>query len=129
VSKGIEAYYEYLRNRLTGKGYKPIQTIQPLQLAFFKRGVLNAPYIIAVKDMSKTTDRPKEILSQVEEWFNQYVGGGGGNGLIMFVYNQTLAMDLDEIKSISGIVYAGAHDLFTGKHWVSGYWEQDLYDD
>ncbi len=128
MTKDIAAYYEYLRTRLSQKKYKQVEPPPPLQMAFFKHGALNIPYVIGVKDARKTTDSPKKIVGHVEEWFSEIIGNSG-SGLIMFVYDHPLATAIEEIEAISGRVYAGAHDLFTGRHWVSGYWEQDLYDD
>jgi hypothetical protein len=36
---------------------------------------------------------------------------------------------IEEIQKISGYVIAGAHDLHTGRHWLSNHlgWEQEIY--
>lgn len=126
----ISAFYQWLRARLAHKGYAELGPVRPLDLAFFKHATLNLPSVIAVIDTAHTTNTPTEIFQQVEDWFQKMVGIGAG--ALLFIYHSPPPITaIEEIQKIGGQVVAGAHDLHTGKHWLSNYMnlEQVIYGD
>jgi hypothetical protein len=125
----LDQFYAWIRRRLAQKAYAEIGPVQPLDLAFFKHGALNLPYVIAVIDIAHISNTPTEIFKRVEQWFQQ-LHGQTGAGCLLFVYHITPAVTrVEEIQKISGYVIAGAHDLHTGRHWLSNHlgWEQEIY--
>ncbi|MGH8612607.1 MAG: hypothetical protein ACREYF_11390 [Gammaproteobacteria bacterium] len=100
-------FYDWLRTRLTQKiekKYAEIGPVAPLDLAFFKHGALNLPYVIAVADTSHISNTPAEIFQQVENWFQQ-LHGNTGAGCLLFVYQTAPAVTtIEEIQKIGGFV-------------------------
>lgn len=124
-----QQFYRWLRTRLAQKAYAEIGPGQPLDLAFFKHGALSLPYVIAVMDTAYTSNTPTEIFQRVEQWLQQ-LHGNTGAACLLFVYHSTPAVTrIEEIQKIGGYVTAGAHDLHTGRHWLSNHlgWEQEIY--
>lgn len=122
-------FYAWLRARLAQKKYAEIGPVPPLDLAFFKHGALNLPYVIAVTDTAHISNTPTEISQRVENWLQQ-MHGRTGAGCLIFVYHGAPAVTtIEEIQKIGGYMTAGAHDLHTGKHWLSNHlnWEQEIY--
>jgi hypothetical protein len=111
-------FFDWLRKRLTQrieKKYAEIGPVAPLDLAFFKHGALNLPYVIAVADASHISNTPSEIFQQVEGWFKKLLGTTG-KGCLLFVYQTAPAVTtIEEIQKIDSFVTAGAHDLHTGQ--------------
>lgn len=127
--QSLDQFYTWLRRRLAHKAYAAIGPVQPLDQAFFKHGALNLPYVVAVIDTAYTSNTPTEIFKRVEQWFHQ-LHGNTGAGCLLFVYHSPPAVTrVEEIQKISGYVTAGAHDLQTGRHWLSNHlgWEQEIY--
>src|SRR3979409_1326691 len=118
-NQGTLQFYAWLRARLAQKEYAEIGAVPPLDLAFFKHGALNLPYVIAVTDTAHISNTPTEIFQRVEHWFQQ-LHGRTGAGCLLFVYHVAPPVTtIEEIQRIGGYVTAGAHDLHTGKHWLS----------
>src|SRR5687768_17472999 len=131
----ISEFYNWLRGRLAQKNYTELRPVQPLNLAFSKQGALSLPYVIAVVDTSHVTNTPTEIFQRVEGWMLKTVGRTGA-GVLLFVYQSPPPVTtVEEIQKIgaggagNGQVIAGAHDLHTGRHWLSNHlnWEQEIY--
>ncbi len=115
--------------RLTQKGYAAIGTVQPLDAAFFKAGVLGQPYVIAFVDTAHVANTPTEIVQRVEGWVHQLIGHQGA-ACIMFIYHGAPAVTtVEEIQKIGNYFTCGAHDLHTGRHWLVPTlgWDRDIY--
>jgi hypothetical protein len=121
--------YDSLRARLAQQGYAEIGPVPPLDLAFFKLGAPNLPYVIAVVDTAHISNTPIEIFHRAESWLQQ-MHGRTGAACLLFVYHGAPSITtLEEIQAIGGYVTAGFHDLHTGRHWLANHlgWEQDIY--
>ncbi len=122
-------FTQWLRSRLSGKGYAEIGAVQPLDCAFSKHGALNLPYVVAVVDTAHVTNTPSEIFDRIENWLAQLHGTTGAACLIFLFHGAPTITTVEEIQKIGGYVTAGAHDLHTGKHWLANHtnWEQEIY--
>jgi hypothetical protein len=130
--QSIAEFCASLRARLRKKGYSiELRPPPPLDLAMMKHGALNLPWLVAVTDASHSTDLPTTTFQRVEDWVRQTVGTTGG-AILLFVYVQPTAAVVDDIQQLGTSQFvAGAHDLFTGRHWVPTTmgWPQELYDE
>jgi hypothetical protein len=127
--QNTQQFYGWLRKRVAQKGYAEIGPVSPLDLAFFKHGALSLPYVIAVTDTAHTLNTPTQIFQRVEQWLQQ-LHGYTGAGCLLFVYHSPPAViTIEEIQQIGGYVTAGAHDLHSGRHWLSNGsgWKQEIY--
>ena len=122
-------FYQWLQAKLAKKGYNPVGTVQPLDVAFFKLGALSLPYVIAVVDASQTTNTPTEIFERVKDWFKQLHGRTGAGCLLFVDHGAPSITAIEEIQKIGGYITAGAHDLHSGKHWLSDHlnWRNEIY--
>jgi len=135
--QNLSGFYKWLRARLAQKEYTELGPVQPLEIAFFKHGALGLPYIIGVVDTGSISNTPTEIFQRVEKWFQKMIGHTGA-GVLIFIYHSTRPVTtIEEIQKIgsggagNGQVIAGAHDLHTGRHWLSNHmgWEQEIYEE
>lgn len=124
-------FYEWLNTRLTNKGYVEIGHMAPVDRVFLKHGALNLPYVIAIIDTAHVSNTPSEIFERIENWLSQLHGATGAACIIFLYHGTPLVTTIEEIQGIGGYVTAGAHDLRTGKHWLSNHlnWEQEIYGD
>jgi hypothetical protein len=130
TNQDFSAFCQSLQSRLTRKAYSLLPPVAPLDIAFFKHGALNLPYVIAAVDTGHVTNTPTQIFQRVEPWFGQLTGRTGA-GVILFVYRATPSITtVEEIQKLGNSqLIAGAHDLQSGKHWLSNLlnWEQEIY--
>jgi hypothetical protein len=128
----ISAFYTWLQRRVAQKGYAALGPVSPLDVAFSKQGALNLPYVIAAVDTGHVANTPTEIFQRVEPWFRQ-LSGRTGAGVLLFVYQTAPSITtVEEIQKLGNSqLTAGAHDLHSGKHWLSNIlnWEQEIYGD
>lgn len=133
----ITEFHNSLKARLEKKDYGELPPAEPLEIAFLKRDILGSPYVFAVVDTGTIANTPTEIFLRVEKWFQTLIGRSGA-GVLLFVYHSPPAITtIEEIQKIgsggagNGQVIAGAHDLKTGRHWLSNHmgWEQTIYED
>ncbi len=106
--------------------------VSPLDVAFFRQGALNLPYVIAALDTGHVTNTATEIFQRVEPWFHQLIGRTGA-GVLLFIHRTTPSITtVEEIQKLGNSqMIAGVHDLHSGKHWLSNIlnWEQEIYGD
>jgi hypothetical protein len=119
-------FYQWLRARLTQKGYVEIGAVQPIDLAFLKASAFGN-HVIGVIDTSRGTDSPTQMLQGTEKWFQQ-MRGTAGAGCLLFLYHGP-PNALAEIEKIGGYMTAGAHNLHSGEHWLAMHhgFERDIY--
>jgi hypothetical protein len=122
-------FFQWLQARLTQKEYAPIGPVHPLDVAFFKHGALNAPYIVAAVDTAHVSNTPVEIFQQVEGWLQKFLGHTGAACLLFVYHGEPGVNTVKAIQGIGGYVTAGAHDLHTGEHWLANHlgWEGEIY--
>jgi hypothetical protein len=131
-NQDISAFYQWLQTRLSQKGYAPLPPASPLDVAFFKHGALNLPYVIAAVDTGHVSNTATEIFQRLEPWFRQLIGRTGAGVLLVIHPTTPPITTVEEIQKLGNSqLIAGVHDLHSGKHWLSNIlnWEQEIYGD
>jgi Plasmid pRiA4b ORF-3-like protein len=87
--------------------------------------------LVAVKDAVHTTDSPQQIFAAVDAWAKQGWDHRVTAVLLFVSWQPPTAVTEDIQKRTGGQTFAGGHDLFSGRHWMSNYlgMEQEIYGD
>lgn len=124
-----------LVNRLSGSKYLEVRPASPLSVALLRQtfgGTI--PKVIGLINSSQTTDDPATLFQRAEPWFKQVLGRTGA-GVLLFVYRQAPASEVDQIVNLGrgrlgyGQVVAGAYDLMSNRYWLPDHmgWDHELF--
>ena len=128
-------FFENVQNRLSKKGYIEVRPPDPNEIALMKQtfgGTI--PKVIAIRDVTRTTDTPLTIYNRHQEWFKKLLGNTGA-GIILFAYiqpsNQVINEALELGKGMLGYgqVVAGVYDLASNQYWMSDHmgWPDEIF--
>ncbi len=124
-----------IRNRLTNKDYIEVRPPLHYEIAMMKQtfgGTI--PKVVAIFDATMTTDSPTTIYQRHHDWFSKLLGNTGA-GVILFLYFQPSASQVDEISKLGsgmlgyGQVVAGVFDIANNKYWMSDHmgWPDEIF--
>ncbi len=123
--------YRYLASRiisgLEAKNYHQTKPADPLDFALVKRGAFQT-WVVAVRNGNAGAEEPKRIFERTEDWFGSLIGNNGG-GLLLFVYPETPAWVLEQIKAGGGgMVKGGVFSLNSNFRWITSHlgWDQEI---
>ena len=125
-----ENYHDLTGRMISGleaKNYHLTKPCDPLDFALVKRGTFQT-WVVAVRDGNAGAEEPKRIFERTEDWFTSLMGNNGG-GLLLFVYPETPAWALEQIKSGgSGMVKGGVLSLNSNFRWITSHlgWDREI---